>query len=213
MNHSEAIEATAVAAYLRGELSGAERDAFEFHVIDCPDCAQAVWTGSKAAADVPPISQPQRELPPPLPFRQRARQWLATAAAAVFAFVLGGQMLTSSAPLPAFSIADPGGSISGIKRGRESETLKVHFNGDRQVEIIVTITSEGEPFPAYQLELVDGSGKVLHQKNLTPEEALHIDSVALLLNPLPVGRYVLTSYGVRKDGNRLELVATNLVVQ
>jgi len=42
MAHDEAIRSQAAERYVAGELAPAERDAFEEHFFDCPECAEEV---------------------------------------------------------------------------------------------------------------------------------------------------------------------------
>ena len=45
MDHKTAVETMAAERYLLDEMRGAERDAFEEHFFDCPQCADEVRTG------------------------------------------------------------------------------------------------------------------------------------------------------------------------
>jgi hypothetical protein len=51
MDHQEALTSQAVERYQLGELSPAERDAFEQHYFGCPDCAAAVYSAAVFAAN------------------------------------------------------------------------------------------------------------------------------------------------------------------
>ena len=42
MEHHEAVRSRAAERYVARELPPAERDAFEQHFFDCPECAQEV---------------------------------------------------------------------------------------------------------------------------------------------------------------------------
>jgi hypothetical protein len=222
MNHSEAIESQALASYLLDDLSEDDRTAFETHYIDCATCAEAVYTGTVmfAAAnriknEVPvPVSVPQ--LPPPLLFPQRVKQWMSMAAAAALAFTLGAVgpwFQPQVASIPLMVVADPGGAATGVMRGTEPEPIVIHFQGDRQVEIYINNVPPKPRYPAYEVELLDASGKLLVAEKLTPKQALHPDGVPVLLRALPAGRYVLNVRGVLTDGNRPELVEQSVVVQ
>jgi hypothetical protein len=52
MNHSLSIETKAAERYLLGELLPKERDAFEQHFFECPQCASDVCAGSALAHGV-----------------------------------------------------------------------------------------------------------------------------------------------------------------
>jgi hypothetical protein len=49
MNHNEAIELQAAVKYVLGELSPVQRDEYEDHYIDCPECAKDVHAAAAFA--------------------------------------------------------------------------------------------------------------------------------------------------------------------
>lgn len=208
MNHSEAIESSAVAAYLLGDLSEAQRDAFEVHYIDCPICAEAVWAGTKMFAVGREAEKSQRKV---IPFPKR---WFtARAVAAALAVVVGIQAYVIRTAPPALSIEVPeqGPFFRGTSRAAGEPELVVRFEGDRPVQFHVDIPPE-QPFPAYRLEIRGGSGEVLSD-DVSEKRALSGDAIPLSVRPLPAGRYVLAIVGVRKDGSRSELDKWSFVVE
>lgn len=91
MDHTEAERTEAVERYLLGELTEAEREAFEEHYFACPQCAQEVLAGEALRANVRAVLLEDRRLSRTA---APARRWfrfpspqLAWAAAAVFALV------------------------------------------------------------------------------------------------------------------------------
>jgi hypothetical protein len=210
MNHSEAIESLAVAGYLLDDLSEAQRDAFELHYIDCPICAEAVWTGTKMFAASREALKSDK--PKILPFRPM--NWInARAVAATLAVVVGIQgyiIWKNDRPAPSIEVPARGPYFAGATRAEGENVKVVRFQGDQPVQFYVDIPPE-QPFPRYRLE-VRGSGKVL-SGDVTEEQARSGDSIPLSVRPLPAGRYVLAIVGVRKDGNRSELASWNFVVQ
>jgi hypothetical protein len=93
VEHQECIESTLAEKYLLGELSAAERDGFEEHFFDCPECAQAVRdlsnlrVGARAELRDEPAAVPV-PLQSPAGWVQRWRAWfLCPQAAAAFAGV------------------------------------------------------------------------------------------------------------------------------
>jgi hypothetical protein len=52
MEHSRAIDSMAAERYILGELNLDERDAFEEHFFDCPECAMSVRDGAKIEATI-----------------------------------------------------------------------------------------------------------------------------------------------------------------
>ncbi|HWR52733.1 MAG TPA: zf-HC2 domain-containing protein [Bryobacteraceae bacterium] len=51
MQHQDAVDSRALERYLLGELPEAERQAFEQHYFDCPECAAGVEAGAILAAN------------------------------------------------------------------------------------------------------------------------------------------------------------------
>lgn len=212
MNHSEAIESSAVAAYLLGDLSEAQRDAFEVHYIDCPICAEAVWAGTKMfAAGREAVKSPE---PKVIPFP--VRWFTARAVAAALAVVVGiqgyviwqGRVTPSE---PSIEVPEQGPFFRGTSRAADEPDEVVRFKGDQPIQFHVDIPPEPR-FPMYRLEVRAGSGKVLSD-DVSAERALSGDSIPLSVRPLPAGRYVLAIVGVRKDGSRSELDKWSLVVE
>jgi hypothetical protein len=226
MNHSDAITSKAAAGYLLGDLSEAERDAFEMHYIDCPICAETVWSGQKmfaagreivretgpapiAAPVLPPATEPRV-----LPFRQRLGLWVPSAAAAALAVVvaLQGFVLRRPAllPLPLMEIAVPAGTIGGTTRGTQ-EDLVIRFDEGKPAEVFIEPPVR-DPYPRYVVELRGAEGNVIGAVPVSAKQALHSDGVAVVLRALPAGRYVLELLGVREDGNRPVSVRKQSVV-
>src|SRR5688572_19190231 len=122
MNHSEAIESAAAAAYVMGNLSGAERDAFEIHSIDCPLCAEEVWAGTRMLAAGREVVK--REKPNIIPFPLR---WFpAKAVAAMLAVVVGIQSYVILRPPMLAQLATMGPVLTGTMRAGET-LATVHF--------------------------------------------------------------------------------------
>src|SRR5437763_9583839 len=76
MEHTEALEKMMAERYLLGELLEEDRDAFEDHFFDCPECAAAVRDGAVLLDSGRRLI---RDVPIPLP-QPRYRQWAAAAA-------------------------------------------------------------------------------------------------------------------------------------
>jgi hypothetical protein len=66
MNHIQSIATNAAERYLTDELLPGERDAFERHYFECPECAGDVWAGSLLANSAreffrrSPVAEPAR---------------------------------------------------------------------------------------------------------------------------------------------------------
>jgi hypothetical protein len=207
MNHSEAIETAAAAAYTLGELPAAERAAFEMHFIDCPVCAEEVWAGNRMFAAGREVVKSDKGKVILFPVR-----WFpAKAVAAVFAAVIGIQSFLLLRPQPMVQVITVGPVLSGAMRAGES-IEKVDFEGDLPTSVGLGIPPE-PPYPNYHIEVRDFSGKVLKVVDATSKLVHGEQGYSLLLRPLPAGRYAVMVEGVREDGNRIRVITLRFVVE
>src|ERR1039457_2863412 len=69
MDHSDAVERMAAERYLLDELTAEERNAFEEHLFDCPDCAVDLRAGAafvdEAKAQLPELTANRPAPAPP----------------------------------------------------------------------------------------------------------------------------------------------------
>ncbi|MDP9191807.1 MAG: zf-HC2 domain-containing protein [Acidobacteriota bacterium] len=205
MNHSEANESAAAAAYVMGDLSGPERDAFEMHYIDCPVCAEEVWTGTRMLAAG---REALKSNVVPFPVR-----WFQTkAVAAMFAVVVGIQSyVILRPPPPVFQMATVGPILTGANRAGEA-IEPVEFVDGLQTAVGIEIPLD-RPYPNYRIEVRDSSEKVLMKVEASAKQVRSQQSISLLLSPLPVGRYAVVVEGVREDGNRFWVITQSFVVE
>jgi hypothetical protein len=61
MNHNEAKELQAAAKYVLGELSQVQRDEYEDHYIDCPECAKEVYVTAAFADTTREVFQQEKQ--------------------------------------------------------------------------------------------------------------------------------------------------------
>ena len=211
MNHEDAIRDNLAAGYLLGDLSGAERDAFEEHYIDCRVCSTTVRSGAIMMAAGHEVAKSEQRFRP-----RRLTSWVSSVAAALLAVVVGlqGYAIYILRRPPLMEFMAPGVFITGTTRAGANDTPPIHFQGDEPVKVGVLIES-ATPYPRYRLELRDPSGKSLFVFHATDEQVRGQEGEALnfLLRPLPAGRYVLLIEGVRKEGNRLPIDRKFIVVQ
>jgi hypothetical protein len=206
--------------YFLGELDDAQAEAFEAHYFECPSCAeyvretQMLLEGGRQVVRTPgPVPFP---LPIPTPVhpsdnvhRPRIWQpWMANAAAAMLAFVVGGQAYLSKRPTS--DIVHPQTLQTSSSR---AETPEVRwFPVGVPVSIDVPVVPPEESFRRYELFTRNkGTGKEIKRHELT-REALN-DNISLVLDHLPVGRYEVVIEGVREDGKRSPIAASPFEVR
>ena len=193
MNHEQAIDIHAAEGYLLGDLSPAERDAFEEHYFDCDACFADVRDGATVASGVRTVAK-ERE----------ARHGHASffpafaAAAGVAVAVLGTavyQQVAVIAPLRAqiakerqprivnrYFLRDVRGPQDMIVDGRAPFTLEFDIAPE-------------PPSPRYTCTIVDPSGKPKFSVAVTAaqaREAVQLQVPGGLLTP---GEYQLTVTG------------------
>lgn len=210
MNHEDAIRNQVAASYLLGDLSEADRDAFEEHYFDCLVCGNTVRAGAAMFVNGRPAVQNDPKFQ-----RFRPMKWLsAGAAAAALTVVTTYQMLVMPGlqRLARIETLTIGNTIAGTMRASENEPYVIHFVGKKARVEFVDITDQ--KYPEYRIELLNAAGELVAWAGATAKEARSSEiGVPLLIRPLPAGRYLLTVRGVRKDGNRPVIDRRSVVVQ
>lgn len=182
MNHQQAIDLQAAAKYVLGELSPAQRDEYEDHYIDCPECAKDVHAAA-AFTDTAREVFRQEECAGAEKARDRARggwfAWMkpvvAVPAFAVLLLALGYQTLVSvphwknlamqsavSGVMPTFSL------IESNTRGSELPTFRVKPN---QVFGLFVEVPVDKAYSFYVLRLEDPAGHATTLSTVSSAEA------------------------------------------
>jgi len=200
MDHAEAARKLAVEQYLLGELRGPDREEFEEHFFDCPECVEALEMGAGFIANARAVFREDRQLPP---VRQKVRWngafwtgWrLAPSAAmagwAVACVLAGYQFFGSSSQSSPFVIAP----AVGVKATRASQALTF---SRRQSIIALSVPHEWEEtYPAYQGEIERGAD---HKVLLSSKVDAVPGDLAISIRPKSFGpgSYMLTLYGLRE---------------
>ena len=200
MNHAEAAHKLAVEQYLLGELSGPEREEFEEHFFDCPECVEALEMGAGFMQNARAVFEEDRAFGPT---RQKVPwNWafwtgwrLAPAAAmagwAVACILAGYQFLGSSSQSGPFVIAP----AMSLKATRAAQALTF---SRRQPILALTVPHEwDETYLAYQGEIERGAD---HRVLLSSKVVSASEDFAISIRPkgLAPGAYVLTFYGLHE---------------
>jgi hypothetical protein len=194
MEHSEAIETMAAERYALGELTGAERDAFEEHFFDCAECAMSVRDGAAITTGLRSLGLEEAR-----PVRTAARgraSWLGFAAAAALAAVIVYQnvavipTLREAAGMPLATIAHQTFLSSGM-RGATGELQTITVAANEPVCLNFDIIPPDVPATSYRCEVRDAAGNVKITVPIDAEQAK--ETVPLLIRPgvLSAGRYDL----------------------
>jgi hypothetical protein len=160
MDHRAAIELHAAERYLLGELADGERDAFEEHYFDCPECARDVRSG---AILIDNIKATPRPLSPPVmnaaPRPSGWRTWLqwpvlaptfAALAFAIFSGILWQRGVEPQSVPVAILATTRAGAIRSIPLYPDDQFLQLSMDVNDQ-----------RPFERYQCVLQKESGEKL----------------------------------------------------
>lgn len=203
MNHKEALQSEACEKYLLGELTLAQRDAYEEHYFSCAECAAQL----RSAAEFLGASRELFAVSPVPRAAVKAEQtrsfsWLrpvfALPAFALLLLVIGYQNLVT---------------IPQYQKASTSRVLSMHsliLADTRGEESLHFTVAAGEPFglyldiPAdavhsrYVLRLEDPSGNSSLLRSVSSEQAKNTQVV--VVNPVKrAGKYTLVVSGVTDD--------------
>jgi len=203
MDHHEALQSQACEKYLLGELSPAERDAFEEHYFSCSECAIQLRSAadflaaSREILAVSPVPQAKSEA---APAPRRRFSWLLQPAFAVPAFalllaVIGYQNFVtipsykqSAAPrvLPMHSL------ITANTLGDDQLTFTVLPEQPFGLYVDVQYDSA---YSTYLLTLLSPAGAATPLRSLNPAEAQKTQIIAI--NPgRHAGKYTIIVSGL-----------------
>jgi len=200
MDHAEAARKLAVEQYLLGELSGPQREEFEEHFFDCPECVEALEMGAGLMQNARAVFQEEGTL---RPAGQRirwdwdfwaGRRWAPTAAMAGWALaciLAGYQFLGSSSQSGAFVIA-PAVSVEATRAAQALTFSR------RQPVIAINVRHEWEEtYSGYQGEIERGADhRIVSSSKIA--SASGDFAISMRPNGFAPGAYVLTFYGLRE---------------
>ena len=205
MDHNEALQSQACEKYLLGELSSAERDAFEDHYFSCAECAAQLrsaaefLSASREILAAAPERASEATLKPD--YVRPPRGWFpwlnplvaGPAFAALLLFIAYQNFVTiprykqSASPrvLPMHSL------ITGNTRG---EGLVFSATPNEPMGLYVDVPADAA-FTSYLLRLEDPSGNASLLRSVSTEEAQKTQ--VLIVNPgSRAGRYTIVVSGV-----------------
>lgn len=221
MNHSEAVQQMAAERYLLGELAPNERDAFEEHYFDCPECALDLRAGAafvdEAKRQLPQLNAAQ---PAPKPARLETthaqRDWFAwlrpAFAAPVFAALLAivGYQNLATIPHLRSAAAEPRlGPWMTLHLGtRGAAAMPVQVNRGEGFVLVLDVPP-GTDYASYAFVLDNPEGKPFWTRTLTPApDQMGVQPPLSLTIPgtgLQQGTYTVTISGITPQGTRTEL--------
>jgi hypothetical protein len=173
MDHEEAIRQNATERYMLDELDSDQREQFEEHFFDCPDCADdvraaAIFVEHSKEVLAEPAPSPMHEAEPAPPkkkwFEKKAFAWLhpafAMPALALLLAVIGYQNLFE---LPRLELAAslphvlPAIALNLQTAGDNSEPIAVPPGGDFLLNVIIP---PGNNYSSYKVDLYNPQRKI-----------------------------------------------------
>jgi len=165
----EATSTGAAERYVLGEMGDRERDQYEEHYFECPDCADEVKAAAIFAEGAEPVVGTDARGPVPTPPWTRFRHlfWpVPLGAAATLVVFLGLSAYQGLVVLPRLgrelaatdALQSAPSYFLSVSRG-EAPVLRVP-PGQRVVALTLSRSSEGT-FPFYRCELVDAAGRTV----------------------------------------------------
>ena len=225
MNHSEAVHQMAAERYLLDELTPDEREAFECHIFECPECALDLRFGAafveEAKAQLPELTRGLPAFVPPRSssFETKRKWWqnllqpaFAAPAFATLLLVLGYQNLVT---YPALRAAANQPRLLAWAPLHEATRGGVHevITADRRHGVALPVDLSPQPgmgvYASYSFDLYDPQGK-LAWTGLTAAnagEASEGQRISLVIPGamLRNGTYAIVVAGVAAHGERNEI--------
>ena len=208
INHDEAVKDLMAERYLLGELNAGEREAYELHLFSCDACFEQVKVGTEFVTHLRHIGtvDPQAPLAPGFMgrFMSKARQPLPVTMFGLLLLV-GGFSIHQNSEIS--NLKEPRAEVrsllTGIAHGSsDANTINVPRNS--ALSLAVDYAPKGE-FISYRVQVLSGSGKVLHTVALPENQVGTTASIALPADALRPGKYSMVVFGRRSDGTQEEV--------
>lgn len=225
MDHGEAVQKMAAERYLLDELTSDEREAFEEHFFDCPECAVDLRVGA-AFVDEAKVQLPELVAPLPHPApggsQKPKRNWnywpawcrpaFAVPAFAALLVVAGYQNLVTYPALR--SAADqprllPSVPLRGATRGGSRLSVTSDTKHGVALPIILSQPAGSALYSTYSFELFDPQGKLVWSgSSPAPGDSESDNQPLSLVIPgamLRNGSYTIVVSGIAPQGGRTEI--------
>ena len=181
MDHNQAVELQLAVKYVLGELPPVQRDEYEDHYIDCPDCAKDVYAVASLTDTVREVFSQEARKRAPAPVRERGGwfAWLKPAfAAPAFAVLVLFVVYQNAVTIPeAKRTADKQVTVYNATRAADKQVMVQNAIPQNSVMVVAST------FPLHALN--GRRGSVLEAKGEDKIEIRPEESVALLLNFTP----------------------------
>jgi hypothetical protein len=213
MDHKEAVELQLAVKYVLGELAPVQRDEYEDHYMDCPECAKDVYAAAALTDTSREVFRQEGRSEAPAPDRRSVRgrarggwfaAWLRPVVAApVFAallIVIAYQNVITIPQAKQEAARGAGQVFTSVfslqmanTRGGEEVKIRVHPNESFGLKFDFT---PAKALDSYLCQLQDESGRVLVQTNLPGSSRNQEAEFAVRGGLVKPGKYNLVFTGV-----------------
>lgn len=207
MNHNEAIELQAAVKYVLGELSPVQRDDYEDHYIDCPECAKDVHAAAAFADTTREVFRQEKQAEAAKSTERVRAGWFAwlkpVVAVPAFAVLLLFVVYQNTVTIPR---ANEKGAQGAAQLFTSSFSLQMaNVRGGEEVKVPVRPNENfaldfdftpARTFDSYLCQLQDESGHSVFQVSIPGTSAnkeAHLGVPGGLVHP---GKYSLVFTGV-----------------
>lgn len=220
MNHKDATKIHAAAAYALGELKGAERDAFEAHMLNCSECTEDATFAAQLYEDTWQVLRNDPTIGSgyaPVSFWQKAwaglRQPVPAAAFALVLLCTGfsgyqakqinelkqtpvGQLLSKHVVLQGVGVAhgssDPDQGVVNIHKGQP--TFGIEFD--------IPYNSSGEASSFYEIKVLTESGAQKVALRASEQDAKNPVDLLLSTRGFAPGKYFVLVQEITAENNK-----------
>ena len=208
MDHKQAVELQLAVKYVLGELPPVQRDEYEDHYIDCPECAKDVYAAAAFTDTAREVFRQEAQSEVPAPVRERGQsRWFAwlrpVVVAPAFAVLLIAVIYQNTITIPRFKeattqatalvlVKPPVALRGGARRGGEEVKVAIHPGDSFGLEFDFTPT---QTFDQYECQLQDESGRVVRRLTLAGTSTNREVQLAFSGGLVHAGKYNLVFLG------------------
>lgn len=223
MDHEMVVREKMTERYLLDELDSGERDQFEAHFFDCPDCALDVRVGAEMIAQSKAIlaDSPEESFTRPVPARPNpSRNWFAwlrpafaVPALAALLLVIGYQNLVVYPRLQSELHRPqvlPWASVNVGTWGEGGPTISVPQG--KGFLLFVRIAPD-DRYVRYSADLYDSGGKLESSFPIPASSQQDRWPVQIPAANYAAGNYTLDVHGVTATGNTMEVGKASFILK
>ncbi|HMF91899.1 MAG TPA: hypothetical protein VKL40_14735 [Candidatus Angelobacter sp.] len=198
MSHDQAVSSQAAERYVLGELTLAEREAFEGHYFDCGACFEQVETNAQFLGRAREVLDREPEpgwfLSMLGDLRRPAPVFVSAMLLCAAGIGVHQQMVIARSRAPHMEervlLAD----------SSRAATRQLNVSRQSNLSLGVDVTRKPE-FVSYQVEIIDAAGKTRYSLEFSQLNG-EVAAIGLPANALEAGTYSIAVQGVAKDGTK-----------